>query len=289
MNNQAAQTMPLPCPPWRSIDELEPSDDLCWFIGQWDGKSWTVDGPRTPQSGGYDADEWDYFCYADAPPTIAALSQPAGVPDGMIMAQKHDLEWIVAHVLDECRGSGPCADLAARRVRALLAAAPAASGGEDGWSLAMRVREALDRASCPDHFMRIAVEIITGDAPQPTSGASVSERARNILADAWVSDTRDAKTAANIRTGPLTHTERIAVAAIEHALSSPRQEGDSTAASAQGLRELVQRWREESARQYEQHRRQTGYDVDFSHQARSDTLDTCADELEACCKGNGHA
>lgn len=104
MNNQAAQTMPLPCPPWRSIDELEPSDDLCWFIGQWDGKSWTVDGPRTPQSGGYDADEWDYFCYADAPPTIAALSQPAGVPEG----------W--------CEACG--------RVGCHLAAAPAASGGD---------------------------------------------------------------------------------------------------------------------------------------------------------------
>lgn len=45
------------------------------------------------------------------------------VQDGMVMVQKHDLEWIVAHVLDECDGSGPCADLAARRVRALLAAA----------------------------------------------------------------------------------------------------------------------------------------------------------------------
>lgn len=83
MTNQAAQTMPLPCLPWRSIDELEPSDDLCWFIGQWDGKSWTVDGPRTPQAGGCDADEWDYFCYADAPPTVAALSQTAGVAAGV--------------------------------------------------------------------------------------------------------------------------------------------------------------------------------------------------------------
>ena len=41
--------------------------------------------------------------------------------------------------------------------------------GEDGWPLAMRVREALDRVSCPDHFMRIAVETITGDAPQPAA------------------------------------------------------------------------------------------------------------------------
>jgi hypothetical protein len=63
----------------------------------------------------------------------------------------------------------------------------------------------------------------------------------------------------------------------------------SAAASPQRLRELVQRWREESARQYEQHRRQAGYEVDFSHQARSDPLDTCADELEARCKGSGHA
>ncbi len=64
-----------------------------------------------------------------------------------------------------------------KRVEALVA-----SGGEDGWSLAMRVREALDRASCPDHFMRIAVETITGDAPHPPAAASVSERARALLA-----------------------------------------------------------------------------------------------------------
>ncbi len=48
--------------PWRPIFELPISDDLFWFAcGD------TVDGPRAPQAGGYDADEWDWFAPAEAP------------------------------------------------------------------------------------------------------------------------------------------------------------------------------------------------------------------------------
>lgn len=87
---------------------------------------------------------------AAQPSSAASVAHPDALPDGTLSKST------------------------AKRVEAL-----AASGGEDGWSLAMRVREALDRASCPDHFMRIAVETITGDAPHPPASASVSERARD--------------------------------------------------------------------------------------------------------------
>jgi hypothetical protein len=95
MTNQAAQTMP-------SVDA---------FMAKW---------------------EWLILsrCRDEFRADLAALSQPAGVPDGMIMVQKHDLEWIVAHVLDECDATGPCADLAARRVRAMISPAP--EGSDNG-------------------------------------------------------------------------------------------------------------------------------------------------------------
>lgn len=48
--------------PWRPIVELPISDDLFWFA-----RGDTVDGPRAPQAGGYDADEWDWFAPAEAP------------------------------------------------------------------------------------------------------------------------------------------------------------------------------------------------------------------------------
>lgn len=78
--------------------------------------------------GGHVGQTAETFDYVTEPCPECTTPQPSAdavreVQDGMVMVQKHDLEWIVAHVLDECDGSGPCADLAARRVRALLAAA----------------------------------------------------------------------------------------------------------------------------------------------------------------------
>ncbi|MBO9717476.1 MAG: hypothetical protein J7507_11890 [Pseudoxanthomonas sp.] len=62
---------PEPGSPWRPINELPDSDDLFWFaMGD------TIDGPRPPQRGGYDADEWDWFTPAEAPPFRAP--PPAG-------------------------------------------------------------------------------------------------------------------------------------------------------------------------------------------------------------------
>lgn len=54
-------------PVWKPIDELPSSDDLFWFA-----RGDTVDGPRPPQFGGYDAEEWDWFAPAEAPPFTAA-------------------------------------------------------------------------------------------------------------------------------------------------------------------------------------------------------------------------
>jgi len=48
--------------PWRPISELPISDDLFWFA-----RGDTIDGPRVPQAGGYDADEWNWFAPAEAP------------------------------------------------------------------------------------------------------------------------------------------------------------------------------------------------------------------------------
>lgn len=61
---------------WKPINELPASDDLFWFA-----RGDTVDGPRPPQHGGFDADEWDWFAPAEAPPFTAAmdaLARPQG-------------------------------------------------------------------------------------------------------------------------------------------------------------------------------------------------------------------
>lgn len=60
-----------PCAPWQEIALLPESDDLFWFL-----RGDTVDGPRTPQFGGYDHDEWDYFAPAEAPPTTPPRAEP---------------------------------------------------------------------------------------------------------------------------------------------------------------------------------------------------------------------
>ena len=72
----------VPSDPWRPINELEPSDDLFWFA-RWDGRSaWVVDEPRKPQHGGYDADEWDWFAPAEAPPINTPNPVRAEQPEG---------------------------------------------------------------------------------------------------------------------------------------------------------------------------------------------------------------
>jgi len=58
-----------PADPWKPIAELPNSDDLFWFM-RWDDAahtSYTVDGPRPPLAGGFDADEWAYFARAESP------------------------------------------------------------------------------------------------------------------------------------------------------------------------------------------------------------------------------
>src|SRR5699024_7011426 len=45
---------------WKPINVLPASDDLFWFA-----RGDTVDGPRPPQYGGYDAEEWDWFAPAE--------------------------------------------------------------------------------------------------------------------------------------------------------------------------------------------------------------------------------
>jgi hypothetical protein len=131
-------------------------------------------------------------------------------------------------------------------------AAPAASGGEDDWhcsfchcaSFARIDERGEDGKFRPGNKRRcLDCKRIHDPEPQPPAGASVSERARelavSIVRDACETDPADPDhtETISIRRDDLM---RIAETAIEHALSSPRQEGGSTAASTQGLRELVQ-------------------------------------------------
>lgn len=179
MNNQAAQTMP-------SVDA---------FMAKW---GWLILSR----------------CRDEFRADLTALSQTAGVPDGMVMVQKHDLEWIVAHVLDECDGSGPCADLAARRVRALLAAAPAASGGDRP--------EPDARCNCGwgDVKYHLREECSPKDeATHPPAGASMSERARELLAAEYLDDPTLAE---KIRAGTSRNGDvPRAIRALEQALTQP--------------------------------------------------------------------
>jgi hypothetical protein len=105
-----------------------------------------------------------------------------------------------------------------------FAAAPAASGGEDdpyAFSESRREHE----AACRDRMNVSGVF-----KAHPPSGASVSERARNMLSAAY----REAdmhEHAYNLTHYPRTTTseQEVALSAIERALSSPRQEGEAVA------------------------------------------------------------
>lgn len=59
--------------------------------------------------------------------------------------------------------------------KAMRAALEAAEAAMDMWPLAERVRTALDRANCPDAYMRIAVETITAAAPSSAEQAGKVE------------------------------------------------------------------------------------------------------------------
>lgn len=57
-------------PKWIPIGGLDTeTDDLFWFR-----RGDTFDGPRSPQAGGYDADEWDYFAPCEPPPFVPEVS-----------------------------------------------------------------------------------------------------------------------------------------------------------------------------------------------------------------------
>lgn len=127
-----------------------------------------------------------------------------------------------------------------------LAAAPAASGGD-------YPECSGDPASCPENEGHGCCKpnpkcsCPSGDGSlswpcqeHPPSGASVSERARALLAASYRESGDKAQALDVERRIPYVH-HAIALRAVEqaltqqHALSSPRQEGDSTAASTQGI------------------------------------------------------
>lgn len=183
-------------------------------------------------------------------PKDAALSQTAGVPDrktlfeqAEVLAACYRLKELVEGVgcerwqnangfrLKDTQQWVEFYNVVNRmqRLEYPPAAAPAASGGEEAPSASVAGR---------------ALEVILSQSP---SGASVSERARSLF-NAMLSAPYGDTTMGNIVYAATTRNrlESAWLPLIERALSSPRQEGGSTAASTQGLRELVQRWREEA-------------------------------------------
>lgn len=63
----------------------------------------------------------------------------------------------------------------AKRLLVAEALSARGEGNADGWSLALKVREALDRQACPDTWMRIAVEAVEKHYPQSAPVAAVPE------------------------------------------------------------------------------------------------------------------
>jgi hypothetical protein len=86
----AASGLDAPDLPWLDISELEQSDDLFWFLRR-DLSDWIVDGPRTPQAEGYDADEWDWFAPCESPPTQALAAQPAPGVGGLELLRNFEV------------------------------------------------------------------------------------------------------------------------------------------------------------------------------------------------------
>jgi hypothetical protein len=133
MNNQAAQTIP----------ELHGLSDAADYLA------------RNP------ADEYAQRRFRERMEQVkAALSQPAGVPEGwrkLVMAEL--TRWMCARD----------AETAYARLTEALAASPAASGGED-------IADAVDdpNGTCPTCHQYLRTDAIQ----QPPAGAPVSERAR---------------------------------------------------------------------------------------------------------------
>lgn len=123
---------------------------------------------------------------------IVAISQTAGVVDGWMLAHRQTLEIVgteLANARDKVKPGERAwlADLS-RVVRGMLAAAPAASGGEDGIRDAYEgAREDLldwkGRALRAEATLRGLgyTGICADEAPQPPSAASVSERAQALF------------------------------------------------------------------------------------------------------------
>jgi hypothetical protein len=203
MNNQAAQTMPLPEP------EV------------------LLHSPTHGHVYGYTTEQMR--AYGDAR-EAAALSQPAGVPLERAVA---DLAATVADEWLEMFAAipglekyerytyGPAVTLLRDQLREMLASTPAASGGKDECAANFTGHK------FGPHGPKGATQCEwCGEEPQPPSGASVSERARELLATEYERDGSVAF-ARMMREGKPGHLHAMAaLRAIERALSSPRQEGD---------------------------------------------------------------
>ena len=198
MTNQAAQTMPELPKAWGFARNVDGQIEIRIGPVCPPNRSGGLATPWAPMFGGDQMHQYarDYAAMLAAAPAASGV-HPDALPDGTLSKST------------------------AKRVEAL-----AASGGEDGWSLAMRVREALDRASCPDHFMRIAVETITGDAPHPPAAASVSERARALMAQAY-RDGGYPYAAGTLEAGVIDSVDSCALSAIEQALTQQRGDGEA--------------------------------------------------------------
>jgi hypothetical protein len=239
MNNQAAQTMPGDLR-WK-IDTLNPSSSGVVALTQ---------------------EEWAYVA--------AALSQPAGVPEGYALVPlepTREMQKAYFDSIDKHLERAMTSPLFGRfdnhnlAYRAMLAAAPAASGGDHyngvtqpdgsgfrhGDNSVGALPEALPKPQVANPADTTYPSPPSGASqssnPNPVtpglsseSGASVSERAREIV---------------TFINGRCTNEEAgrkclgFFVQYGDHlirALSSPRQEGGSTATSTQGLRELADRW-----------------------------------------------
>jgi hypothetical protein len=182
-----------------------------------------------------------------------------------------------------------------------LAAAPAASGGE--------CQTCGGRGEIGGHVGQTAetfdyvTEPCPDCAPHPPAGASVSERASssmNLLrfgrgngATPWILEPHidgywtpwhTAQSELDMAVESSTQLERALEQALtqQRALSSPRQEGYSTAASTQGLWGLVQRWREK-AKHHEIKGDRADQPADTSkwHKGMDEGVSDCADELES--------
>jgi hypothetical protein len=206
MNNQAAQTMPS------LVDEA-----LTYFAKA--------------------GDEGDRRYVEAIRQHIAALSQPAGVPDGWRKLAMAELtRWMCARD----------AETAYERLTTALAAAQAASGGE--------CQTCGGRGEIGGHVGQTAetfdyvTEPCPDCAPQPPSGASLSERASssmNLLrfgrgngATPWILEPHidgywtpwhTAQSELDMAVESSTQLERALEQALtqQRALSSPRQEGEA--------------------------------------------------------------